>query len=114
MTGKACVLAHRDELTAQNAAKFSRVKALFAALKGQNLVIQGPPGTGKSQTITNLIATMLAKGKSVLFVSEKLAALEVVRRRMSAAGLGDFCLELHSHKTRKLALLSDIETRLKK
>ena len=64
----------------------SQHSALVHALSGQNLVIEGPPGTGKSQTITNLIAAMLAKGKTVLFVSEKLAALEVVRRRLDDAG----------------------------
>jgi hypothetical protein len=78
----------------------------------KNLVIEGPPGTGKSQTITNLIAATLAQGKRVLFVAEKLAALEVVKRRLDHAGLGDFCLELHSHKTQKRKVLDDIGTRL--
>ena len=79
----------------------SQHSALVHALRGQNLVIEGPPGTGKSQTITNLIAAALARGKTVLFVAEKLAALEVVRRRLDDAGLGLFCLEVHSHKTKK-------------
>ncbi len=91
----------------------SQHSALVHALGGQNLVLEGPPGTGKSQTITNLIAAALAKGKTVLFVSEKLAALEVVRRRLDDAGLGLFCLEVHSHKTKKGALLSDLEQRYK-
>ncbi|GAB5469683.1 MAG: hypothetical protein Kilf2KO_27130 [Rhodospirillales bacterium] len=90
----------------------SQSAALLRALSGEDLVIQGPPGTGKSQSITNLIAAALARGKRVLFVSEKLAALEVVRRRLDAVGLGDFVLELHSHKTRKQALLQDLEHRL--
>jgi very-short-patch-repair endonuclease len=89
----------------------SQHSALIHALRGQNLVIEGPPGTGKSQTITNLIAAALAKGKTVLFVSEKLAALEVVRRRLDDAGLGTFCLEVHSHKTKKGALLNDLAQR---
>ena len=91
----------------------SQHSALIDALRGKNLVIEGPPGTGKSQTITNLIAGALASGKTVLFVSEKLAALEVVRHRLDEAGLGLFCLELHSHKTRKDSLLKDLERRLK-
>jgi very-short-patch-repair endonuclease len=91
----------------------SQHSALIDALRGQNLVIEGPPGTGKSQTITNLIAAALTAGKTVLFVSDKLAALEVVRRRLDDCGLGIFCLELHSHKTRKDALLNDLATRLK-
>ena len=89
----------------------SQAGALLHALSGKNIVVQGPPGTGKSQTITNLIAASLARGKKVLFVSEKLAALEVVRRRLEEAELGDFVLELHSHKTRKLALLEDLKQR---
>lgn len=89
----------------------SQHSALVHALRGQNLVIEGPPGTGKSQTITNLIAAALARGKTVLFVSEKLAALEVVRRRLDYAGLGVFCLEVHSHKTKKGALLNEIAQR---
>jgi very-short-patch-repair endonuclease len=91
----------------------SQHSALIHALRGQNLVIEGPPGTGKSQTITNLIAAALAKGKNVLFVAEKLAALEVVRSRMDDAGLGLFCLEVHSHKTKKGALLNDLAQRCK-
>jgi Protein of unknown function (DUF4011)/REase_MTES_1575/AAA domain len=90
----------------------SQHSALIDALEGKNLVIQGPPGTGKSQTITNLIALALANGKTVLFVSKKLAALEVVRRRLDQAGLGHFCLELHSHKTDKRKLLDELEDRL--
>jgi very-short-patch-repair endonuclease len=91
----------------------SQHSAIIDALQGKNLVIEGPPGTGKSQTITNLIAAALVKGKAVLFVSEKLAALEVVRQRLDEAGLGQFCLELHSHKTKKRALLNDIDARLR-
>jgi very-short-patch-repair endonuclease len=89
-------------------------RALLQALNGKNLVIQGPPGTGKSQTITNLIAVALDRGKTVLFVAEKLAALEVVRRRLREVGLGDFCLELHSHKTRKKTFFEDLSARLSK
>ncbi|MGO8816108.1 MAG: DUF4011 domain-containing protein [Terriglobia bacterium] len=91
----------------------SQHSALIHALRGQNLVIEGPPGTGKSQTITNLIGAALAKGKTVLFVAEKLAALQVVRKRLGEAGLGIFCLELHSNKTKKHALLNDLADRLK-
>lgn len=89
----------------------SQHSALIHALRGQNLVIEGPPGTGKSQTITNLIAAVLARGKTVLFVAEKLAALEVVRKRLDDVGLGVFCLEVHSHKTKKGALLGDLAHR---
>ncbi len=92
----------------------SQHSAIIDVLSGKNLVINGPPGTGKSQTITNIIAAALYKGKKVLFVSEKLAALEVVRRRLNYAGLGDFCLELHSHKMQKKKFLEDIETRIER
>lgn len=90
----------------------SQHSAMIDALTGRNLVIEGPPGTGKSQTITNLISAAMLAGKSVLFVAEKLAALEVVRRRLDEVGLGIFCLELHSHKTRKDALMKDLAARI--
>ena len=92
----------------------SQHSAIIDVLAGKNLVINGPPGTGKSQTITNIIATALSQGKTVLFVSEKLAALEVVRRNLDRADLGHFCLELHSHKTQKKKLLEDIKARIDK
>jgi transcription elongation GreA/GreB family factor len=78
----------------------------------KNLVIEGPPGTGKSQTITNLIAACLSEGKKVLFVAEKLAALEVVKNRLSLAGLEPFVLELHSNKTNKKRVLEEIAKRI--
>jgi len=97
-----------------NDADSSQHSALIDAVDGKNLVIEGPPGTGKSQTITNLIAAVMAQGKRVLFVAEKLAALEVVRSRLDAVGLGEFCLELHSHKSQKRKVLDEIDERLKK
>ncbi len=87
----------------------SQTQALLDVRQGQNLVLQGPPGTGKSQTITNLIAEAIGDGKTVLFVSEKMAALSVVKRNLDAVGLGDACLELHSHTTRKKAVLDELE-----
>jgi transcription elongation GreA/GreB family factor len=78
----------------------------------KNVVIEGPPGTGKSQTITNLIAASLAGGKKVLFVAEKLAALEVVKARLTRAGLDPFLLELHSNKTNKKRVLEELAKRV--
>ena len=86
----------------------SQLAAVLAAADGRSFVLQGPPGTGKSQTITNLIAQALVAGKSVLFVAEKQAALEVVQRRLASAGLGDFCLELHSHKSGKRETIAEL------
>lgn len=82
--------------------------AILEAKAGRNLVIQGPPGTGKSQTITNIIAELLGCGKSVLFVAEKMAALEVVKRRLDECHLGDAVLELHSHKATKQSVLKEL------
>jgi hypothetical protein len=86
----------------------SQTLAILDVVKGRNLVIQGPPGTGKSQTITNLIAEAIGQGKTVLFVAEKMAALEVVKRRLDRIGLGVACLELHSHKANKKQLLAEL------
>ncbi|MBV7529439.1 DUF3320 domain-containing protein [Chitinophaga sp. sic0106] len=86
----------------------SQIMAMLAVQQGRNLVIQGPPGTGKSQTITNIIADAIGRGKKVLFVAEKLAALEVVKRRLDNIYLGEACLELHSHKANKKALHQEL------
>lgn len=86
----------------------SQALAIESVRRGQNLVIQGPPGTGKSQTIANLIATAVSDGKKVLFVAEKMAALEVVKRRLVNVGLGPMCLELHSNKANKRSVLEEL------
>jgi hypothetical protein len=90
----------------------SQLAAIYTAGKTQSFVLHGPPGTGKSQTITNIIANALYQGKSVLFVAEKMAALEVVERRLEAIGIGDFCLELHSNKARKKDVLEQLDKAL--
>jgi very-short-patch-repair endonuclease len=90
----------------------SQTLALLDAIDGRTMVIQGPPGTGKSQTITNLIALAIGQGKKVLFVAEKMAALEVVKRRLDQLDLGVACLELHGTKTRKRRVLDDLNTTL--
>ena len=86
----------------------SQQRAIAIVKKGNNLVIEGPPGTGKSQTIANIIAELLAEGKKVLFVSQKMAALEVVKKRLEIVGLGDFCLELHSRKVSKKRVIEEL------
>jgi very-short-patch-repair endonuclease len=86
----------------------SQAVAIEEVRRGRHLVIQGPPGTGKSQTITNLIATAVKAGKKVLFVAEKMAALEVVHSRLERLGLGAICLELHSSKANKKVVLEEI------
>lgn len=86
----------------------SQALAVHEVRRGRDMVIQGPPGTGKSQTIANIIASAVADGKTVLFVAEKMAALEVVKRRLDATGVGDACLELHSNKANKRAVLEEL------
>ena len=86
--------------------------AIEYALRGQSFVMKGPPGTGKSQTIANIIAECIANGKSVLFVSDKMAALEVVYKRLSEVGLAHFCLELHSSKANKQQVVAELKRSL--
>ncbi|MEW6710869.1 MAG: DUF4011 domain-containing protein, partial [Candidatus Riflebacteria bacterium] len=86
----------------------SQLVAVHSAAMGKSFVLHGPPGTGKSQTITNIIAHSIASGKTVLFVSEKAAALNVVYKRLSNIGLAPFCLELHSSKSSKSEVLKQL------
>lgn len=86
----------------------SQTEAIQMVLSGKDMVIQGPPGTGKSQTITNIIAAAVAQGKKVLFIAEKMAALNVVHERLTKVGLGVTCLELHSRKATKSGVLKQI------
>lgn len=82
--------------------------AVAAAVAGKTFVMDGPPGTGKSQTIANMIGVLLKEGKTVLFVSEKMAALDVVRNRLADAGLGSYLLELHSHKASRKEVAAEL------
>ncbi|MFM7134740.1 MAG: DUF4011 domain-containing protein, partial [Planctomycetota bacterium] len=100
------------------AADSSQIAAICSATDGATFVLQGPPGTGKSQTITNLLSECLARGKRVLFIAEKAAALEVVSERLDRCGLGGFALDLHADHASKSefvaqvkAALADLETR---
>ena len=86
----------------------SQIEAIEMVKTGKSFVLQGPPGTGKSQTITNIIAECLHDGKKILFVSEKLAALRVVYDKLKQAGLDEFCLELHSHKSSKKEVIAEL------
>ena len=86
----------------------SQQEAIEAAKRGVSFVLQGPPGTGKSQTISNIIAEKMAAGETVLFVSEKQAALDVVKDRLDNNNLGRFCLEAHGEKASKKQVLEDL------
>ncbi|WP_372422164.1 DUF3320 domain-containing protein [Salinarimonas chemoclinalis] len=89
-------------------ADHSQTLAIETARMGGNLVVQGPPGTGKSQTIANLLAAAAHDGLSVLFVAEKMVALEVVHARLARAGLGPLCLELHSRAANKRLVAQEL------
>lgn len=90
----------------------SQTEVIAAARAGRNLVVQGPPGTGKSQTIANIIAVAARDQKTVLFVAEKRAALDVVHARLRGCGLGSLCLELHSRKANRKAVLEELKRTL--
>lgn len=99
-----------QQLIAPLAADSSQLAAIIAAVEGQDFVLVGPPGTGKSQTIANMIAQCLAAQKSVLFVAEKTAALDVVYRRLKEHGLGNYCLEIHSSKTDRKNFINQLKS----
>ena len=87
----------------------SQIAAIHASGFDGDYVLEGPPGTGKSQTIANLIAHNIGLGRKVLFVAEKMTALNVVHERLKKVGLGDFCLELHSSKANKKNVLAQLD-----
>jgi very-short-patch-repair endonuclease len=97
-----------DQMIHVTDADSSQALVIEEVRRGRNLVVQGPPGTGKSQTITNMIGAAVKEGKRVLFVAEKMAALQVVKSRLDRLDLGPLCLELHSHKANKKAVISEI------
>ena len=101
-------LGEDDEPLLIKDADLSQLKAIINAREGKSFIIQGPPGTGKSQTITNLIADLVYKGKKVLFVSEKSTALDVVRDNLSHVGLEKIILDLHDSDARKTSVLKNI------
>jgi very-short-patch-repair endonuclease len=86
----------------------SQRSAISAVVRGQSLVIHGPPGTGKSQTIANLIASLVAHGRKVLFVAEKRAAIDAVLTRLKAADLGDVVLDIHDGTRDRLRIAQDL------
>ena len=97
-----------DNVYLPMSADASQLYAIQSACNEISFVLHGPPGTGKSQTITSLIANALAQGKTVLFAAEKMAALSVVQKRLESIGIGAFCLELHSNKSRKRDVLEQL------
>lgn len=101
-----------SKLTLPIATDNSQLDAVRHSNANKSFVLHGPPGTGKSQTITNIIADALANDKKVLFVAAKKAALDVVHRRLEKIGLGSFCLELHSNKSKKSDVLRQLEQSL--
>ena len=79
---------------------------------GKNVAVEGPPGTGKSQTIVNAIAAALGSGKTILFVAEKMAALDVVKSRLDAIGLGEFILPLQAERSTREKVIKSIRERV--
>lgn len=101
-----------EDLAIPLSADSSQIIAIQDCTKGKSFILQGPPGTGKSQTITNMIVNAIYHGKTVLFVAEKMAALEVVQKRLNQLCLGKFALEAHSAKADKSSLMSQFEERI--
>lgn len=102
-------LLHPADIALPISTDSSQLQAILTSAQEKSFVLHGPPGTGKSQTITNIIANALYNGKRVLFVAAKKAALEVVENRLEAIGIGQFCLELHSNKSKKSAVIEQLK-----
>jgi superfamily I DNA and/or RNA helicase len=87
----------------------SQLLAISKVNRGNSIIIQGPPGTGKSQTIVNIIAESVKQNKKVLFMSEKLAAMDVVYNRLKAVNLDHIALQLHSDKVSKAQVVKELQ-----
>jgi DNA polymerase III delta prime subunit len=87
----------------------TQTKAILKSRAGESYIIQGPPGTGKSQTITNLIADFVARGKNILFVCEKRAALDVVYHRLKQVGLEELCCYIHDSQGDKKEFIKNLK-----
>lgn len=90
----------------------SQKRAIEFAKAGTTFVLQGPPGTGKSQTIANIISALIERNKKILFVSQKIAALNVVQKRLNEVGLGRYCLNLHVYRGNKKAIVNQLMTEM--
>jgi len=101
-----------EDLAIPLPADSSQIIAIQDCAKGKSFILQGPPGTGKSQTITNMIVNAIYHGKTVLFVAEKMAALEIVQKRLNQLCLSKFALEAHSAKADKTSLMQQFESRI--
>ena len=91
----------------------SQFTALSKVANGENVALEGPPGSGKSQTIVNAIANAIFSGKKVLFVAQKMTALEVVNSRLQSLGLDKFVLPMVGAKSDTDGFYSALENRLK-
>lgn len=92
----------------------SQEEIILAVKSGRSVVVQGPPGSGKSQLICNLIADFTSKGKRVLLVCQKRAALDVVYQRLATTGMKDFTGLIHDFKNDRSALYSQIASQIEK
>lgn len=90
----------------------SQFSVLVDIASGKDLAVEGPPGTGKSQTIVNAITAAVAAGKKVLFVAQKKAALDVVKSRLEAVGLGEFLLPLLADRSSRRDVVETVRARI--
>ncbi len=107
-TPPALVAGGGEDLLAPLDADASQIAAISAAAAGNSFVLHGAPGTGKSQTIANLAIHCASHGKTVLVVSDRASALDVVHSRLAAVGLGELCLPLHAGRKRVLDTLGRV------
>ncbi len=93
---------------------WSQESVIRLVKEGESVVVQGPPGTGKSQLICNLMADFAARGKRVLLVCQKRAALDVVHGRLQTLGLGPFAALIHDFRNDRAELYRQIAIQIEK
>jgi REase_MTES_1575 len=80
-----------------------------AIAAGRHLRVDAPPGTGRTQTVTNAVAELVARGQRVLVVASKRSTLTDLVTRLDSAGLGDAVLDLAAPAAEDAAVRTVIE-----
>lgn len=87
-------------------------EVISAVHRGASVVLDAATGTGATQTVANMIAGGLSRGRTALIVSEERSALDALRDRLTQVGLQDTVLELTEDPLRGASTIADLAAQL--